>query len=167
MGCSGSRDNVIARAGLAVLCALGCGTAALAECRDDVVELRGDWGRARFSVEVADTIGERSKGLMYRENLPRSAGMLFVYDKPQRVAFWMKNTLIPLDMIFVDSTGRVARVHSNAIPLDETPIPGGDGVVAVLEVNGGLAKRLGINEGSAMRSAVFSQATAVWPCDAE
>lgn len=157
----------MAGVGLGVLITLGCSTAVLADCLDDVVELRGDWGRARFSVEVADTVDERAIGLMNRETLPGSAGMLFVFEGPRQVVFWMKNTLIPLDMLFVDGTGRVTRVHSNAIPHDETPIPGGDNVVAVLEINGGLAKRMGITEGSAMRSPVFAQATAVWPCGAE
>ena len=69
--------------------------------------------------------------------------MLFVYEGPRRVAFWMKNTLIPLDMIFADATGRVTRVHANAVPLDETPIDGGEGVQFVLEINGGLADAAG------------------------
>ena len=138
--------------------------AAVAACRDDVAELRGPWGQARFTVELAITPEEQARGLMFRETLPRGAGMLFLYDRPQRVAFWMRNTLIPLDMIFVDATGTVTRIHHEAVPLDETPIPGGDGVLAVLEINGGLARRFGMTEGTELRHPRMPQATAAWPC---
>ena len=139
--------------------------AAVAACRDDVAELRGPWGQARFTVELAITPEEQARGLMFRETLPRGAGMLFLYDRPQRVAFWMRNTLIPLDMIFVDATGTVTRIHHEAVPLDETPIPGGDGVLAVLEINGGLARRFGMTEGTELRHPRMPQETAAWPCD--
>ena len=141
-----------------------CGGAAYASCSDDRVDLRGDWGQARFTVEVADDVDERSRGLMFRERLAFSAGMLFAYDRPQRVSFWMRNTLIPLDMIFMDAEGRVTRIHENAVPLDETDIPGGDAVQFVLEINGGLATRLGIEVGSELRHPIIG-AEAAWPCD--
>ena len=128
------------------------------------MQLRGDWGETLFAIELADTADERSRGLMHRQTLPRGAGMLFVYDEPQRAVFWMKNTLIPLDMIFVDRTGRVSHVHGNAIPGDLSPIDGGAKVFAVLEINGGLAERYGIGVGSQMRHRVFSEGPAVWPC---
>lgn len=150
----------------AALIWLFLGSAAFADCAPENVNLRGDWGQVRFSVEVADTPAERSKGLMNRASLPRSAGMLFIYEKPGSPAFWMRNTLIPLDMLFLDAAGRVTRIHENAVPRDETPIPGGDDVLAVLEINGGLARQLGITEGSAMRNPAFDQAIAAWPCDA-
>lgn len=134
------------------------------ECRPDLLEWRGDGGSARFTVELAETSEARSRGLMYRESLPRSEGMLFVYPSPQHASFWMKNTLIPLDMIFADAAGRVTVVHSNAIPGDETPIDGGDGVQFVLEINGGLAKRMGIAPGSELRHPAIDQAQAAWPC---
>ncbi len=135
-----------------------------AACRADAVDLRGGFGQARFAVEVADTAAARAKGLMFRESLARSAGMLFVYPGPQRVSFWMKNTLIPLDMIFADAAGRVTRVHAMAVPGDLTPIDGGEGVVAVLEINGGLARQLGIAPGAELRHPALDQDTAVWPC---
>ena len=137
---------------------------ALADCAIDRVDLRGDWGQARFTVEVADDAEERSLGLMHRETMPRSAGMLFAYETPQYVAFWMRNTLIPLDMIFMDQAGVVQRVHENAIPLDETSIEGGEGIQYVLEINGGLAGRLGIAPGTVLRSPVIG-ADAAWPCE--
>lgn len=152
--------------GAAVLWVLTAGIAA-ADCAPDSVTIRGDFGQARFSVEVADTNEARARGLMFRENLPASAGMLFVYPAPQRASFWMRNTLIPLDMLFADESGRIARVHANAVPGDETPIPGGDGVLAVLEINAGLARAMGIVEGAEMRHPAFPQAIAAWPCDGE
>jgi hypothetical protein len=139
--------------------------AASAACTDAAVDLRGDWGSARFNVEVADDPAERAQGLMNRPSMPASAGMLFVYDAPQRAIFWMKNTLIPLDMIFLDQTGTVTRVHENAVPLDETNIDGGPGVLAVLEINGGLASAIGIAEGSQLRHPALDQSIAAWPCD--
>jgi uncharacterized membrane protein (UPF0127 family) len=139
--------------------------AAGAVCSADTVEIRGPAGSARFTVEIADTVDERAKGLMFREAMPSAAGMLFVYSGPQHASFWMKNTLIPLDMIFADETGRVTQVHEKAKPKDRTSIDGGDGVAFVLEINGGLAKRLGIAPGAELRSPVIKQGSAVWPCD--
>ncbi len=142
---------------------MAAGTAQ-ATCNDARVDLRGDGGQARFTVEVADTPQERSLGLMHRETLPRSAGMLFVYERPQPVSFWMRNTLIPLDMIFMDATGTVRHVHENAIPLDETGIPGGNDIQFVLEINGGLAGPLGIEEGSVLRHPAIGE-NAAWACE--
>ncbi|WP_253798956.1 DUF192 domain-containing protein [Rhodovulum sp. P5] len=131
------------------------------------VDLRGDWGRARFAVELADDPGERAQGLMYRENMPPLAGMLFLYPSPQPVAFWMENTLIPLDMLFLDQTGRVVKIHENARPLDRTAIDGGPNILAVLEINGGMARRMGIVPGSELRYPLLDQTIAAWPCGAE
>ena len=163
MGSVGSRLTAIAFAGM-TFCA---GGAAFAGCAPDAIELRGAAGVQRFSVEIADSEAEREQGLMNRQKMSGSAGMLFVYPAPKHPYFWMKNTLIPLDMIFVDPSGRVTKVHSNAVPLDETPIDGGAGVMFVLEINGGLAKRLGIAEGDALRSPLVDQADAVWRCLSE
>ena len=138
--------------------------AAAAVCSGDIVEVRGNWGQARFTVELADDPDERAQGLMFRETMATSAGMLFIYDAPQHASFWMKNTLLPLDMIFVDASGVVTRIHENAIPQDTTPIDGGAGVLAVLEINGGLAAALGINPGSQLRHPEFDPEIAVWPC---
>jgi uncharacterized membrane protein (UPF0127 family) len=102
---------------------------------------------------------------MFRESMPMSAGMLFVYEEPRRASFWMKNTLIPLDMIFADARGVVTRVHANAVPGDLTPVDGGDGVQFTLEINGGLAARMGIVEGAELRHPAIAQDTAAWPCE--
>lgn len=137
---------------------------ARAECRDTVLDLRGPWGQAQFNVEIVDTPATRAQGLMFREQLGRWAGMLFVYEEPGRAVFWMRNTLIPLDMIFIDPAGVVTHVHRDAIPMDETPIDGGDGVLYVLEVNAGVSARLGIVPGSEMRHPRVDPALAAWPC---
>ncbi|UOA27530.1 DUF192 domain-containing protein [Pseudosulfitobacter sp. DSM 107133] len=135
-----------------------------AACSQGAVELRGDWGQARFNVEIADTDAERAKGLMHRTKMAQSAGMLFVYDRPRSMSFWMRNTLIPLDMLFIDAQGVVQNIHRNAIPLDETPIFGGENMLAALEINGGLAARLGITTGTQVRHPAFRDADAAWPC---
>ena len=142
-------------------------SAAYATCREDVVQLRGDWGEARFTVEIADTEETRAQGLMHRTDLPMGAGMLFIYSEPRRASFWMRNTLISLDMLFADARGRITRIHHRAQPLDETPIDGGDGVLMVLEINGGLAARLGITEGSELRHPRLDDDRAAWPCEAD
>lgn len=134
-------------------------------CSDDHVDLRGDWGSARFRVAIADTDATRAQGLMFVEHLPRWAGMLFVFDGPGHRAFWMMNTLIELDMLFVTPEGRVAHVHHRAIPHDRTPISGGDGIQYVLEINGGVARDLGITPGSVLRHPRLDPAIAAWPCD--
>lgn len=152
------------RAGLAAVLVL-CATGATAQCRDDRVEIRGAFGSAGFSVELAETADTRARGLMYRETMSKSAGMLFIYPDARPVSFWMQNTLIPLDMIFVGADGVVTHVHENAIPHDETGIDGGQGVQYVLEINGGLAKRLGIAVGSELRHPQIVQTQAVWPCE--
>jgi uncharacterized protein len=136
---------------------------AVLACSDDRVDLRWEGGKASFSVEVADDSDERAKGLMFRDKMALSAGMLFVYDSPRRASFWMKNTLIPLDMVFADPAGRVTKVHANAVPGDLTSIDGGEGVQFILEINGGLAKRLGIAEGAELRHPAIG-ADAVWAC---
>lgn len=161
------RVSRLAATALSALVALGLAAgAALAACRDDVVDLRGPWGQARFTVELADTEASRARGLMHREFMPRMAGMLFLYDRPGRPRFWMANTLIPLDMLFFAPDGSLTRVHHEAIPHDRTPIDGGPGVLAVLEINGGLARQLRISDtGTEMRHPRLDQSIAVWPCD--
>ena len=150
----------------ALILALVLGMAAelaAAACAEDRVTIRGDWGQATFTVEIADTPATRAQGLMYVETMPRMTGMLFIYEEPDFARFWMKNTLIPLDMIFASPQGEILRVHENAIPGDLTPILGGDGVQMVLEINGGLAARLGIAVGDVMQHPSFG-ADAISPC---
>lgn len=137
---------------------------ATSECSDNVVWIRGDFGTARFTVDVADDARERASGLMFRTELLQSAGMLFVYAKPQALTFWMRNTLIELDMLFVDQQGTVQYIHHRARPRDETPISGGRGLTHVLEINGGLSNELGLSTGDQLRHPSFDQTSAAWPC---
>ncbi|MCY4304254.1 MAG: DUF192 domain-containing protein [Aestuariivita sp.] len=143
---------------------IGTGVKAGVSCNIDRISLRGDWGQANFSVEIADDPQERSLGLMFRDRLPMSVGMLFIFDKPQTVAFWMKNTFISLDMIFFDQKGIVKKIHSMAQPEDLTSISGGKDIRFVLEINGGLANQLGISVGSEMRHPAIEQSKAAWVC---
>ncbi|MGJ8610149.1 MAG: DUF192 domain-containing protein [Octadecabacter sp.] len=138
--------------------------AAYAACSEDTVSVRGDFGAVQFTVSVADTIGERSRGLMFVEQMATTQGMLFVYDRPQSVSFWMRNTLIPLDMVFVGDDGVIDNIHENAVPLDETAIYGGESIQYVLEINGGMAARLGLEVGDQMQHTSFD-ADAIWPCE--
>jgi uncharacterized membrane protein (UPF0127 family) len=135
-----------------------------AACAPDRLDLRWEGGKESFAVEVADDAEERAQGLMFRRELAPASGMLFVYDSPRRVSFWMKNTLIPLDMVFADASGTVTRVHSGAVPGDLTPIDGGAGVQFVLEINAGLAQKLGIGPGSVLRHPAIPAETAAWSC---
>lgn len=160
---SGFRRRLIGS--IVALCtALPAWAAAEEGCVENIVLLRGDWGRAQFNVEIADDPDEQARGLMHRESMPTSAGMYFINERPRRASFWMRNTLIPLDMLFIDASGVVQHIHHEAIPLDETPIPGGDGVLTVLEINGGLARRLGITIGSQVRHPAHADWDPAWPC---
>ena len=134
-------------------------------CSASAVDLRGDFGTVRMRTELAITPDEQARGLMYREELPRLGSMLFVNGRERPLSFWMRNTLIPLDMLFIDDTGTVVRIHENAVPLDETPISSGEPALAVLEINGGLSAELGIEEGAVLRSPAMPQDSAAWPCD--
>ncbi|MEE9427358.1 MAG: DUF192 domain-containing protein [Paracoccaceae bacterium] len=148
----------------AIAVAGSAAAATAGDCDMTSLNLRGDWGQAQFSIEIADDVAERAQGLMNREEMARTAGMMFIYDAPQSVTFWMRNTLIPLDMIFIDPSGLVTSIHENAIPLDETPIPGGQGVQYVLEINGGLIATFGISVGSQVKHPEIDQKNALWPC---
>ncbi|MGQ3101426.1 MAG: DUF192 domain-containing protein [Sphingopyxis solisilvae] len=99
-----------------------------------------------FNVEVARTDAEQDRGLMFRTSLPADGGMLFPFEKPRIGSFWMKNTLIPLDMIFIRGDGSIDRIAENTIPESLEPVVSGGEVSAVLELSGGTAARLGIDE---------------------
>jgi uncharacterized membrane protein (UPF0127 family) len=104
-------------------------------------------GTHRFTVEVARTGAEQAQGLMFRETLAPDAGMLFPFGAPRPASFWMKNTLIPLDMIFVRADGTIARIAANTVPHSLEPVGVAEPVAAVLEIPGGRAAELGIAEG--------------------
>jgi len=100
-----------------------------------------------FMVELAVTPDAHQRGLMYRRKMPRNAGMLFIFSTRGPKSFWMKNTLIPLDILFIEADGRIMHVHHNAQPHSLIPIFPKVNTLAVLEINGGLSQELGIKVG--------------------
>ncbi|MEN8722826.1 MAG: DUF192 domain-containing protein [Alphaproteobacteria bacterium] len=108
---------------------------------------RGDITIATYQVEVAATEGQRAQGLMFRQKLPADQGMLFIYEQPRPVRMWMKNTYIPLDMLFADDSGLITHIHRGAKPYDLTPIAGGAAVRYVLEIRAGHASARGLRVG--------------------
>ena len=115
-------------------------------------------GPHSFQVEIANNEASREKGLMYRRFMPADRGMLFEFERDEPVAFWMKNTLIPLDMIFIGADGAVVDVHERAVPLSLDPIESKVPARAVLEVNGGTVARLGLKVGDVVHYAFFGNA---------
>ena len=109
-----------------------------------------------FSVELAANDADRSKGLMFRREMPEGQGMLFDFQREQDVSFWMQNTYIPLDMIFIRGDGRILRIAENTEPLSTRLIPSGGPVRAVLEVIGGTSRKLGIAPGDRVASPIFN-----------
>ena len=118
----------------------------------DVLLVETGSSQYRFEVEVADDPIERAEGLMYRQSLADNAGMLFLYPKPQPVEFWMKNTPLSLDIVFVRPNGTIARIAANTTPMSEDLIPSGEPVLAVLEVKAGIMQQLGIVVGDRLRN---------------
>ena len=107
-------------------------------------------GDVKYRIERAVTREEQQKGLMYRKHLPQNHGMIFIFNPPRVANMWMRNTLIPLDMVFFDHTGRVISVHKNAIPHDETIISSFIPVAGVLEINAGEAQKFRIGRGTTL-----------------
>jgi uncharacterized membrane protein (UPF0127 family) len=139
--------------GLAVL------VLAMASCARDptvaIIAPNGD-GRATVRVEIANTNAAREVGLMYRKHLDPDAGMLFVFAAPAPVSFWMKNTEIPLDMVFADSDARVIGIVENAEPYSEQLLSVSGASQYVLEVNGGFCRRYGVKPGDRLKFLSFS-----------
>jgi uncharacterized protein len=108
-------------------------------------------GSHRFEIEVATTDQERALGLMYRRHLPADAGMLFLYDTPQAAAMWMKNTPLPLDIVFIDAAGRVHRIERGTEPFSTAPISSEGDIIGVLELNAGRADAIGLKPGDRVR----------------
>jgi uncharacterized membrane protein (UPF0127 family) len=151
---------MIDRRGLLAALALGvcAGERVLAAPRLETVEIVTGRGRARFQVEIAATRAEQQRGLMFRKALAPDRGMLFIYKRPQPAAYWMKNTLIPLDIIYIQPDGRILSIVRNARPHDETPLSSGGLVLGVLEIAGGRAAQLGVLPGDRVLHRIFPKA---------
>ena len=116
-------------------------------------------GPHKFTVEVATTRGQMEQGLMFRRSLAPDTGMIFDYGGLAMAAMWMKNTLIPLDMLFVDQRGRIINIHERAVPGSLDPIAAAAPARAVIELNGGTAARLGIKPGDRVIFPIFGDAS--------
>jgi uncharacterized membrane protein (UPF0127 family) len=121
------------------------------------LQIQTTTGTHKLMVEVARTTEQRITGLMYRRAMPRNQGMLFTFDTDQVVMMWMKNTYIPLDMIFLDRAGVVTSVVTDAVPFSEAIISSGRISAAVIEVNAGVARELGVTEGAVVRHPAFAR----------
>jgi len=144
---------VLRRAGAVI--AIAVVALPLAACSDEgKLVLHSATGDYSFNVEVVDTPESRAEGLMFRTELAEDAGMLFDFKEERAVSFWMRNTFIPLDMIFVDAAGVVKNIHVNAIPHDVTGIPSEGPVQFVLEIPGGRSVEIGLKPGDTMDHAL-------------
>jgi uncharacterized membrane protein (UPF0127 family) len=122
----------------------------------DIVTASGQ--HRTFNVEVVSRPEERERGLMYRQTLASDAGMLFDFQQDASVSMWMKNTFIPLDMVFITADGTVVKVAADTVPQSLETIPSGRPIRAVLEIKGGEAARQGIAAGDHVRHPVFKNA---------
>jgi hypothetical protein len=127
-------------------------------CDPDQIEILAGEGRQSFAIEIADDPAEQARGLMFRPALPAGAGMLFIFETPRPANFWMRNTMIPLDMIFIDDTGRVESIAERADSYSERVSSSLGDVRAVLEINGGLSRTLGIDPGDQVIHPAFRDA---------
>lgn len=121
------------------------------------VEVVSDTGVHGFTVDIADEPAEQRRGLMFRRSLAPDAGMLFLYEEEQPLSYYMRNTYVSLDIIYIDAEGRIVSIARNAVPLSEESLPSGPPAIAVLEVNAGTAHRLGFGEGDRVRHPFFDQ----------
>jgi uncharacterized protein len=126
------------------------------ELKREPVVLVSETGRHMIDAEIADNPGAKATGLMFRRSLRDDAGMLFIYDKPGNITMWMKNTYIPLDMIFADATGKIIRIARNTEPFSTDIIEAGGPAKVVLEVPAGTARRLKLKRGDTLEHASVS-----------
>jgi len=148
--------GVRAWAALALVVVLAAGLSARAEgAGPDSLEIATATGRHPFQIEIVDNDASRERGLMDRRYMAAGHGMLFEFDREAPVSFWMKNTYIPLDMIFIAPSGVVTHIVANAEPLSERVIPSGGPCIAVLEVNGGTAASIGLKVGDKVHHPFF------------
>jgi hypothetical protein len=116
-------------------------------------------GPRKLTVEVATTPAQMEQGLMFRQSLGPNAGMIFDFGTPIVATMWMKNTWIPLDMLFVDAHGKIVNIHERAVPNSTATIAAAAPVRGVIELNGGTAARLGIKPGDVVKFPMFGTAS--------
>ncbi len=138
--------------GLALLAGVA---AARAEAPLEALTIDTASGPHRFKVEVMRTDSERERGLMYRKTMARDRGMLFEYQREQPVTFWMHNTYLPLDLIFIGKDGRVVNVAADAKPMDDSLIPSAGPALGVLELDAGMAKTIDLKAGDVVHHTMF------------
>jgi uncharacterized protein len=150
--------SVLGRMALGLVAlALIAAAPAVTRLRTEPLSIATAKGVTHFTVEIADTDATRERGLMFRKSLGPNEGMLFDFRTPQPVAFWMKNTLISLDMVFIGPDGRIVSIARNAVPMDETPIPSGGPITGVLEIRGGRAAEIGAEPGDMVTARMFQK----------
>jgi uncharacterized membrane protein (UPF0127 family) len=145
-------------AGLGLLVSCGADGSPPASLPIAIVIIDSDHGPLTFRAEVAADSASQQRGLMYRRQLPANAGMLFDFHRPQYENFWMKDTVLSLDLIFIRQNGTISSIAPNAVPFSEVTIPSAEPVRAVLEINGGRAAQLGIEPNQQVHSAIFGNA---------
>jgi hypothetical protein len=126
--------------------------------RRETLKLQTASAERVIDVEVTETPEEKAQGLMFRTRMADTSGMLFFYDTPQEITMWMRNTYIPLDMVFIRADGTVHRIEARTEPLSEDIIASRGDVVACLELAGGAAERLGLKVGDRVEHRLFKAA---------
>jgi len=143
-----------------LFCLLIAVSTTVATAGDDVptvelIAVSADGARHVIEAEIADTNEAHAYGLMNRTEMPENHGMLFVFPDDGLRGFWMRNTFIPLDMLFIKADGQIHHIHQNAVPLDESPVSSKGSVRYVLELNGGMAKKWGLKDGDIIYNEVY------------
>lgn len=141
---------------LAAALVLLAATAAFAFQKSSL-EIASKSGTHRFEIELAISPQEQELGLQFRKELPEGQGMLFDFGREETASFWMKNTFVPLDIIFIRGNGEIAHIAENAVPLSLDLIPSGGPARAVLEVIGGTSRKLGLAAGDRVSHPIFKQ----------
>jgi uncharacterized membrane protein (UPF0127 family) len=159
MGMRGARRMVVRRGVTATVLAIGLVLAfaglAAAQALEPLTLVTAS-GEYNFQVEIANTVDQRAKGLMYRRFMPADRGMLFEIETDAPVGFWMENTYISLDMVFISPDGTVTQIAHNAEPLSQALIPSGGPCKGVLEINAGIAAKIGLAVGDKVKAAFFA-----------
>ena len=138
---------------------------ALPSCEKNKLSIISSGFNTIFDVEIANTRAKMAKGLRYRAFLGSKSGMLFMYDKPGQLTFWMKNTPLSLVILFYDKKGLIRSIYENAEPFSDKQIFGGNDLMGAIEINGGQTTQLGIAVGDSIQTSSLDNKTALWPCN--